>query len=75
MGFGLPIGRWFRSELKGLLTDTLLSQKSLSRGYFNTEFIKYIVRQHLEEKAVYGYQLWSLLMLELWHNMFIDNDA
>ena len=75
MGFGVPIGRWFRSELKGLLTDTLLSQKSLSRGYFNTKFIQYIVRQHLEEKADYTYQLWSLLMLELWHKKFIDNNA
>jgi len=75
MGFGVPIGQWFRNELKGLLTDTLLSSKSLKRGYFNPEFIKIIVKQHIEQKADYSPQLWALLMLELWHGRFIDNDA
>ncbi len=72
MGFGLPIGRWFRNELRGLLNDTLLSPKSLNRGYFNREFIQCLVRQHLSGRADYTPQLWALLMLELWHRRFID---
>ena len=72
MGFGLPMGKWFKAELKGLLTDTLLSSKSLNRGYFNPEFIKSLIAQHLEAKANYTQQLWCLLMLELWHRRFID---
>jgi asparagine synthase (glutamine-hydrolysing) len=72
MGFGLPVGKWFKAELKGLLTDTLLSSKSLNRGYFNPEFIKSLIAQHLEAKANYTQQLWCLLMLELWHRRFID---
>ncbi|MFA5089595.1 MAG: asparagine synthase (glutamine-hydrolyzing) [Candidatus Omnitrophota bacterium] len=75
MGFGVPVGSWFRNDLKDLLTGTLLSQRCLRRGYFNKEFIQWIVKQHLEEKADYTYQLWALLMLELWHNRFIDNHA
>ena len=72
MGFGVPIGKWFRHELKGFLSETLLSGRSLSRGYFNPDFIKEIIGQHLGGKADYSYQLWSLLMLELWHRRFID---
>jgi len=72
MGFGVPIGKWFRGELKSLLIETLLSQKSLNRGYFNTDFIKDIIKQHLRQKIDYSQQLWSLLMLELWHRRFID---
>ena len=72
MGFGLPIGRWFRNELRGLLNDTLLSPKSLNRGYFNREFIQCLVRQHLSGRADYTPQLWALLMLELWHRRVID---
>lgn len=72
MGFGLPVGKWFRHELKGLLTDTLLSGKSLSRGYFNPDFIKSLIARHLEAKADYTQQLWCLLMLELWHRRYID---
>lgn len=75
MGFGVPVGIWLKNELKGLLVQTLLSEKSLKRGYFNPDFLKTIVGAHLEDKADYTYQLWALLMLELWHKRFIDNHA
>lgn len=75
MGFGVPIGRWFRNELKGFLKETLLSSRSLKRGYFNPEFINAVVKQHTQGKSDHSPQLWALLMLELWHNRFIDNNA
>ncbi len=72
MGFGVPVGKWFRDELKPLLKETLLSQKSLRRGYFNSAVIKKMVYAHTEGKEDYVFQLWALLMLELWHKRFID---
>jgi asparagine synthase (glutamine-hydrolysing) len=72
MGFGVPVGKWFREELKPLLKETLLSQKSLSRGYFNPAVIKGMVDAHTEARKDYAFQLWALLMLELWHKRFID---
>ncbi|HDZ77177.1 MAG TPA: asparagine synthetase B, partial [Candidatus Omnitrophica bacterium] len=72
MGFGVPVGRWFRNELKGLLKDTLLSDKSLSRGYFKPDGVKLMVKQHVDQQKDYTFSLWTLLMLELWHNRFID---
>jgi len=75
MGFGVPIGNWFRHELKGFLLDVLLSPKSLGRGYFKPEVVKHLVKQHIEKKADFSQQLWSLLMLELWHGRFIDQNA
>ena len=72
MGFGVPVGEWFRSELKGFLIDNLLSETSLKRGYFRPQVVKNMVSQHIERKANYSQQLWSLLMLELWHQKFID---
>jgi len=75
MGFGVPVGRWFRNELKDLLVDTLLSKRSLNRGYFRQDFVKHLTNQHLKGRTDYGHQLWTLLMLELWHKRFIDNNA
>jgi asparagine synthase (glutamine-hydrolysing) len=31
MGFGVPVGRWFRGEMKDFVRDVLLSLKALSR--------------------------------------------
>ena len=72
MGFAVPVGEWFRNDLKGFLREILLSQSSLNRGYFKPEVIKNMVNQHIEKRVDYTFQLWSLLMLELWHQRFID---
>lgn len=72
MGFGVPVGEWFRDELKELLHETLLSKKCLQREYFKPGLIKDMVKQHIEKQKDYTFQLWTLLMLELWHQRFID---
>ncbi|MDD5097232.1 MAG: asparagine synthase (glutamine-hydrolyzing) [Candidatus Omnitrophica bacterium] len=72
MGFGVPVAKWFRRELKDFLKTTLLSETSLKRGYFKTDTIKGMVEGHIEGEADYSFQLWTLLMLELWHQRFID---
>jgi asparagine synthase (glutamine-hydrolysing) len=72
MGFGVPVGVWFRRELKGLLEGTLLSPNSLKRGYFKSDAIKNMVYLHTSAQKDYGFHLWALLMLELWHQRFTD---
>ena len=72
MGFGVPIGKWFRTKLRAYLEVNLLSAKSLGRGYFSPEAIKYLVEEHTSGRAEHAGQLWALLMLELWHQRFID---
>lgn len=58
--------------MKQLLNDILLSDRAAKRGYFDMNFLRNIVRDHLTGKADHTYRLWSLLCLELWHLMFID---
>lgn len=72
MGFGVPVGAWFRNELKEFLSEILLSREALRRGYFQSEFIKSMIKQHINGSADYALQLWALLTLELWHRRFID---
>ncbi|HEX8248703.1 MAG TPA: asparagine synthase (glutamine-hydrolyzing) [Pyrinomonadaceae bacterium] len=72
MGFGIPVGYWLRNEMKDFMFETLLSEKSFSRGLFNPETIKKLVAQHVAEKQNHTYPLWTLLMLELWFRQMID---
>ncbi|HXF74825.1 MAG TPA: asparagine synthase (glutamine-hydrolyzing), partial [Methylomirabilota bacterium] len=67
MGFGVPVGEWFRGRLRPLLEDALLSEQSRKRGYFQGETVSRLVREHIERRADHSFALWSLLMLELWH--------
>ncbi len=71
MGFGVPVGQWFRGPLRDLLLDALLSRRSLERGYFCEAEVRRLVDLHLENRADHSSQLWNLLMLELWHREFL----
>ena len=68
-GFGVPIGRWLRQELRPLLGDLVLSTSALQRGYLRPAAVRTLVEEHLGG-ADHSHRLWSLLMLELWHREF-----
>jgi asparagine synthase (glutamine-hydrolysing) len=72
MGFGVPIGHWFRDRLQPFLRQTLLSDRALGRGLFNTEVVRQMIELHTRGERDYSHQLWTLLMLELWFQRFID---
>jgi asparagine synthase (glutamine-hydrolysing) len=72
IGFGVPLTHWFRGALKSYLREVLLSEKSLKRGLVKPEAVKNFVEQHTTGKQDFTNQLWTLLMLELWFQRFID---
>lgn len=72
MGFGVPIAVWFRTSLKDFLRETLLSKTSLERGLFHPQILRRLVDEHIAGKEDNSWQLWTLLMLELWFEKFID---
>jgi asparagine synthase (glutamine-hydrolysing) len=72
MGFGVPIGRWFRNEMKDFVREVLLSERSLSRGIVKPEVVGRYVNEHLNGERDHAFQVWTLLMLELWFQKFID---
>jgi asparagine synthase (glutamine-hydrolysing) len=75
MGFGVPIDHWFRHELRDLAYDTLLGSRCLSRGYFRPKTLQRLLDEHTRGTANWHYLLWTLLMLELWHQTHVDGDG
>ncbi|HXV78450.1 MAG TPA: asparagine synthase (glutamine-hydrolyzing) [Candidatus Binatia bacterium] len=74
-GFGVPVGRWFRSSLKRYLHETLLSPQALRRGYFHEPTLRHLIEEHQSGKRDHGHRLWALLTLEIWHRIFIDQES
>ncbi len=72
MGFGVPVGHWFRHQMQGFLREVLLSEASLKRGLFKPEAVRHMVDEHTSGRQDFAHQLWTLLMLELWFKRFID---
>jgi asparagine synthase (glutamine-hydrolysing) len=61
-GFGVPLGRWFREDLRELSRDVL----ARDRGWFRADTVARLLDEHESGRADHGHRLWCLLMLELW---------
>ena len=72
-GFGVPLGTWFRGNLRELFADTLLSPASLQRGYFQPAFVRQIVDEHLSGKRDHTLRLWQLVVFERWHQQYVNS--
>jgi len=73
-GFGLPIGKWLRYDLKDFVKEILYSEKFASRGLFEHKNIKILLEKHFCEKEDHGYRIFALIILELWFRIFIDKE-
>jgi asparagine synthase (glutamine-hydrolysing) len=71
-GFPVPYEIWLRNELKASIKDILLDPKSLGRGYFNRIELENIIHDN-NGNGSYSKEIFSLLVLEIWHKTFLDN--
>ncbi len=66
MGFGIPLDKWLRQDLRDW-AEALLSREALSRdGFFDVDQVRDVWQQHLAGTASFGYKLWSVLMFQAW---------
>lgn len=66
-GFGLPIDRWLRTDLKNW-ADDLLSKNSLkTSGICDSTAIQKRWMEHLSGKRNWHYSLWGVLMYQAWY--------
>jgi asparagine synthase (glutamine-hydrolysing) len=71
-GFAVPIGAWFRGELRDYLADHVLGDRFNGRGLFHAAEVRRLFDEHQRGAQDYAHHLWVLLMLELWFRSFID---
>jgi len=72
-GFGVPIGVWFRKGgLRELFADTLLSSRTMQRGYFQPAFVRQLVNEHLAGTRDHTLRHWQLVVFERWHRLYLD---
>jgi asparagine synthase (glutamine-hydrolysing) len=75
MGFGVPVSRWFRKELKDYIYEILLDRKTLNRGYFKREGIERLLNDHIALRYDHSARIWALLFLEIWFRVFMDREV
>lgn len=66
-GFGVPIAKWFKNELRATLLDSLSEAKIKREGFFNYRYIKSLLDEHFAGRKDNRKQLWTLFMFEQWY--------
>jgi asparagine synthase (glutamine-hydrolysing) len=72
-GFGIPITRWLRNELREFMLDCLGEAKIKRQGFFNYAYIRKLIDDHLEKRVDNRKALWSLLVFQIWHETYVQN--
>ncbi len=66
MGFGIPVNRWLRNELRPLLSEYLGEERVRREGFLRPEGVARVVREHLSVRRDHQYRLWALLVFAMW---------
>jgi asparagine synthase (glutamine-hydrolysing) len=64
-GFGVPLDRWFREDLRGYVDGTLGASDARVREYLAGAAIDAMLAEHQAERRNHGHALWTLLTLEV----------
>ena len=55
--------------------ETFLSPEVIrKRGYFNPEYVAWLIREHRAGNRNFTDQLWALMVYEVWHRIYMDHE-
>lgn len=74
MGFPVPIGNWLRGKFKPIVEEYVVSERALSRGIFNPDFIREIVSKHNSGEN-HDFRIFDLINFEIWYRQAIENEG
>ena len=72
MGFNPPLPEWINRELKPMIRELLSPAAVARRGMFRPEAVERLLKEHFQGGRDNAIKIWGLLMLEVWHQMYID---
>lgn len=66
MGFGMPVGRWLRGELREWCAALLDPARIRAQGLLDADMVTRIWNEHAQGKANRQHEVWALVMLQSW---------
>jgi asparagine synthase (glutamine-hydrolysing) len=74
VGFDSPIGQWFKGELREFLLRFLSVENLLRSKLLVPSAVHEMIGDHLAGRKDYSLQLWSMITVEAWYRMYIEDD-
>jgi hypothetical protein len=74
-GFAAPVDYWLAHDLRPLVDDLLSESQLRRRGLFRPEVVRGYIDEHRRGAEDWSMQIWQLLTLEIWMQLFVDGGA
>jgi asparagine synthase (glutamine-hydrolysing) len=65
-GFGMPVAKWVKGELRGFVRDAFSPERLRRRRLFNAGYVERLLDEHERGVADHRKLIWTLLMFEMW---------
>jgi len=69
-GFGVPLAKWFKGELKPIIMETFSPNKIREDGIFDIKSVQNLLDDHLKGKKDNRKQIWTLFMFQMWKERY-----
>jgi asparagine synthase (glutamine-hydrolysing) len=74
-GFAAPVDYWLAHDLRPMVDDLLSDSQVRRRGLFRPEVVRGYIDEHRRGTEDWSMQIWQLLTLEIWMQLFLDGGA
>ncbi len=72
--FFIPVEKCFKEGFDDFIRSILSPEAVKKRGYFKYSYIEKVLRELEGSALLYNKQLMALVILELWHQIFVDKE-
>ncbi len=70
-GFAVPVAKWLKEDLKGLLMDAFDKKKIEREDIFNYAYIDGLIKEFLNNRNDTRKEIWALFMFEMWYDKWM----
>lgn len=67
-GFGIPLSKWLKNELRPLCNELLSPEKLKQQGLFNVDYVARLKNDHFEGRGDNRKQLWNIMVFQMWYD-------
>jgi asparagine synthase (glutamine-hydrolysing) len=71
MGFSIPVAQWLRNELREECYKRICGGTLAQTGWFNQDVLRTLVDEHVSRGRDCSAQVWNLLILAVWAELFL----
>jgi asparagine synthase (glutamine-hydrolysing) len=70
-GFAVPVAKWLKDDLKGLLLDAFAKAKIEREGIFDHAYIKEMTERYFQDRDDLRKEIWGLFLFEMWYDRWM----